>query len=158
MWFFIVSLYVSLSDDEDDLSTVTPLLVASYMLCYTPFVVSEVTHALTPLHLTSRSKEKHIRIQTDLKATDRAHAFPTIDCLCFFPLTHQLILLGRMDLSPAPDWLRTLSSVMSYLDCSLNPLIYCSHQDFREAGLALLWTKRKLSSDPVLTAITQHDL
>lgn len=72
---------------------------------------------------------------------------------------HQLILLGRMDLSPAPDWLRTLSSVMSYLDCSLNPLIYCSHQDFREAGLALLWTRRKLlSSDPVLTAITPLDM
>lgn len=39
-----ISLHVCLSDDEDDLSTVTPLLVASYMLCYTPFVVSEVTH------------------------------------------------------------------------------------------------------------------
>nr|XP_046256897.1 galanin receptor type 1 [Scatophagus argus] len=98
-----------ISDDEADLSAVTPLLVASYMLCYTPFVVSE------------------------------------------------LILLGRLDLSPAPDWLRTLSSVMSYLDCGLNPLIYCSHQDFREAGLALLWTNRKPSSEPVLTAITKRD-
>ncbi|XP_051242110.1 beta-1 adrenergic receptor isoform X3 [Dicentrarchus labrax] len=98
------------SDDDADLSAITPLLVASYTLCYTPFVVSE------------------------------------------------LILLGRLDLSPAPDWLRTLSSVMSYLDCSLNPLIYCSHQDFREAGLALLWTNRKAPSEPVLTAITKHDL
>ncbi|KAE8301137.1 hypothetical protein D5F01_LYC01298 [Larimichthys crocea] len=98
-----------ISDDED-LSAVTPLLVASYVFCYTPFFVSE------------------------------------------------LILLGRMDLSPAPDWLRTLSSVMSYLDCGLNPLIYCSHQDFREAGLALLWTNRKPSSEPVLTAVTKHDL
>ncbi|XP_029298846.1 galanin receptor type 1 [Cottoperca gobio] len=98
------------SDDEADLSAVSPLLVSSYMLCYTPFVVSE------------------------------------------------LILLGRMDLSPAPDWLRTLSSVMSYLDCSLNPLIYYSHQDFREAGLALLWTNRKPSSEPVLTSITKHDM
>ncbi|XP_065816991.1 opsin-1, short-wave-sensitive 1 [Labrus bergylta] len=98
------------SDEESDLSEVTPLLVASYMFCYTPFVVSE------------------------------------------------LILLGRMDLLPAPDWLRTLSSVMSYLDCGLNPLIYCSHQDFREAGLALLWTNRKPPSEPVLTAITKHEL
>ncbi|XP_053274200.1 parapinopsin [Pleuronectes platessa] len=98
------------SDDEADLSAVTPLLVASYVLCYTPFVVSE------------------------------------------------LILLGRLDLSAAPDWLRTLSSVMSYLDCGLNPLIYCSHQDFREAGLALLWTNRKPLSEPVLTAITKHEL
>ncbi|XP_039653548.1 parapinopsin [Perca fluviatilis] len=98
------------SDDVADLSAVTPLLVASYMLCYTPFVLSE------------------------------------------------LILLGRMDLSPAPDWLRTLSSVMSYMDCSLNPLIYCSHQDFREAGLALLWTNRKPQSKPVLTSITKHDV
>uniref|UniRef100_A0A3P8WB28 Si:dkey-9i23.8 n=1 Tax=Cynoglossus semilaevis TaxID=244447 RepID=A0A3P8WB28_CYNSE len=86
-------------DDEDtDLSAVSPLLVACYVLCYSPF----------------------------------------------------LILLGRQDLSPAPTWLRTVSSVMSYLDCALNPLIYCSHQDFREAGLALLWTSRKLSAqDPV---------
>ena len=38
---------LSLSDDEEDLSAVTPLLVASYVLCYTPFVVSEVTTALT---------------------------------------------------------------------------------------------------------------
>ncbi|KAM3624288.1 uncharacterized protein V6R79_021561 [Siganus canaliculatus] len=95
---------------DEDLSAVTPLLVASYILCYTPFVVSE------------------------------------------------LILLGRMDLSPAPDWLRTLSSVMSYLDCGLNPLIYCSHHEFREAGLALLWTHRRPSSEPVLTAITKHQL
>ncbi|XP_040000789.1 beta-1 adrenergic receptor [Xiphias gladius] len=98
------------SDEEADLSAVTPLLVASYIFCYTPFVMSE------------------------------------------------LILLGRLDLSPAPDWLRTLSSVMSYLDCGLNPLIYCSHQDFREAGLALLWTHRKPLSEPVLTAIAKHEL
>uniref|UniRef100_A0A3B4Y9A9 Si:dkey-9i23.8 n=1 Tax=Seriola lalandi dorsalis TaxID=1841481 RepID=A0A3B4Y9A9_SERLL len=91
------------SCNEADLSAVTPLLVASYVFCYTPFVVSE------------------------------------------------LILLGRLDLSPAPAWLRTLSSVMSYLDCSLNPLIYCSHHDFRVAGLTLLWTKRKAQSEPVLT-------
>ncbi|KAJ4944260.1 hypothetical protein JOQ06_012805 [Pogonophryne albipinna] len=96
------------SDDAVDLSSVSPLLVCFYMLCYTPFFVSE------------------------------------------------LILLGRRDLSPAPDWLRTLSSVMSYLDCGLNPLIYCSHQDFREAGLALLWTNRKPSSEPVLTSITKR--
>ncbi|KAF7652416.1 hypothetical protein LDENG_00097190 [Lucifuga dentata] len=102
--------FLQLSDDEEDLSSVTPLLVAFYILCYTPFAVSE------------------------------------------------LILLGRMDLSPAPDWLRTLSSVMSYLDCSLNPLIYCSHQDFREVGLALLWTNRKLPSEPVLTGLTKLDL
>lgn len=77
--------------------------------------------------------------------------------LLFSWSSQQLILLGRLDLSPAPDWLRTLSSVMSYLDCGLNPLIYCSHQDFREAGLALLWTHRKPSSEPVLTAITKHE-
>ncbi|KAF3687074.1 Visual pigment-like receptor peropsin [Channa argus] len=81
-----------ISDDEADLSAVTPLLVATYMFCYSPFAVAE------------------------------------------------LILLGKLDLSPAPSWLRTLSSVMSYLDCTVNPLIYFSHQDFREAGLALLWT------------------
>ncbi|XP_062292314.1 beta-1 adrenergic receptor [Scomber scombrus] len=98
------------NSDDEDLSAVTPLLVSSYILCYTPFAVSE------------------------------------------------LILLGRMDLSPAPDWLRTFSSVMSYLDCGLNPLIYCSNQDFREAGLALLWTNRKKPSEPVLTAITKHHM
>ncbi|KAK5618712.1 hypothetical protein CRENBAI_013092 [Crenichthys baileyi] len=100
------------SDEEGDLSEVAPLLVACYMICYTPFFMSE------------------------------------------------LILLGRMDMTPAPDWLRTLSSMMSYLDCCLNPLIYCSHQNFREAGLALLWTRkpRNLELEPVLTAITKTDL
>ncbi|XP_056227449.1 galanin receptor type 1 [Seriola aureovittata] len=100
----------SCNSGDEDLSAVTPLLVASYVFCYTPFVVSE------------------------------------------------LILLGRLDLSPAPAWLRTLSSVMSYLDCGLNPLIYCSHHDFRVAGLTLLWTKRKAQSEPVLTAVTQREL
>ncbi|TWW59411.1 hypothetical protein D4764_06G0009410, partial [Takifugu flavidus] len=98
------------SEHEADLSAVCPLLVAFYMLCYTPFMMSE------------------------------------------------LILLGRTDLSPAPTWLRTLASVMSYLDCGLNPLIYFYHQDFREAFLALLWTNRKDSSEPVLTSITQREL
>ncbi|XP_029989535.1 opsin-1, short-wave-sensitive 1 [Sphaeramia orbicularis] len=97
-------------DDEADLSAVTPLLAASYILCYTPFVVSE------------------------------------------------LILLGRMDLQPSPNWLRTLSSVMSYLDCGINPLIYFSHLEFREAGLALLWTSKNPLSEPVLTAIIKRDL
>ncbi|KAM4750910.1 uncharacterized protein FYW61_005853 [Anableps anableps] len=108
----VVSCRSSNSDEEADLSEVAPLLVASYMICYTPFFMSE------------------------------------------------LILLGRMDLTPAPDWLRTLSSVMSYLDCCLNPLIYFSHQNFREAGLALLWTRkpRKPVLEPVLTAITKTDL
>lgn len=71
----------------------------------------------------------------------------------------QLILLAKMDLSPAPDFLRTLSTILSYLDCGLNPLIYFSHQDFREAGLTLLWNKRKpMSAVPVLTAITKYKL
>lgn len=45
---------------------------------------------------------------------------------------------------------------MSYLDCAVNPLIYCSHKDFREAGMALLWTKAQ--SEPVLTAVTPRDV
>ncbi|XP_033181047.1 galanin receptor type 1 [Mastacembelus armatus] len=98
------------SPDEADLSAVTPLLVVSYMFCYTPFIVAE------------------------------------------------LILLGRLDLLPAPYWLRTLSSVMAYLDCCLNPLIYCSHQDFRMAGLALLWSNRKPLSEPVLTGVTKLEV
>lgn len=98
-----------------------------------------------------------ICMYTHVKATKWTQTCPLIDCHCF-SLTNQLILLGRMDLSPAPDWLRTMSSVMSYLDCGLNPLIYCSHQDFREAGLALLWTNRKPSTEPVLTAVTKLDL
>ncbi|XP_027874100.1 melatonin receptor type 1B [Xiphophorus couchianus] len=100
-----------ISDEDADLSEVIPLLVASYIICYTPFFMSE------------------------------------------------LILLGRKDLAPAPDWLRTLSSVMSYLDCCLNPLIYFFHQSFREAGLALLWTRkpRKPVLEPVLSAITRTD-
>ncbi|XP_028315472.1 galanin receptor type 1 [Gouania willdenowi] len=97
-------------DDEGDLCEVLPLLVAFYIVCYTPFFVSE------------------------------------------------LILLGRRDLSPAPDWLRTLSSVMSYLDCGVNPLIYWYHQGFREAALALLWTRRRPGSEPVLTAIAKLQL
>ncbi|MBN3305402.1 OPSB protein, partial [Amia calva] len=92
---------------DEDLSSVTPLLVAVYFLCYTPFVLSE------------------------------------------------LILLGRLDLSPAPDWLRTLSSVMAYLDCVLNPLIYCTNQDFREAVLGVLWTNRKAKVQPVLTSVVR---
>lgn len=38
-------LFVSSDDEETDLSAVTPLLVSSYILCYTPFAVSEVTQA-----------------------------------------------------------------------------------------------------------------
>ncbi|XP_047008703.1 C5a anaphylatoxin chemotactic receptor 1 [Ictalurus punctatus] len=93
---------------QTDLSSVTPLLVGTYLLCYTPFTVSE------------------------------------------------LILLGRLDLSPSPEWLRTLSAIMTYLDCCLNPIIYCTNQDFREAVLALLWTSRKSSfPEPVLTSMTK---
>ncbi|XP_076831298.1 visual pigment-like receptor peropsin [Brachyhypopomus gauderio] len=96
---------------QADLSSVTPLLVGSYLLCYSPFAVSE------------------------------------------------LILLGRLDLSPSPDWLRTLSSVMAYLDCILNPIIYCTNHDFRQAVLALLWAKRKSClPDPVLTSIKKIDI
>ncbi|XP_062852361.1 beta-1 adrenergic receptor [Trichomycterus rosablanca] len=99
------------STSKMDLSSVTPLVVGVYLVCYTPFTLSE------------------------------------------------LILLGKFDLSPSPDWLRTLSSVMAYLDCTLNPIIYCTNQDFREAALALLWTSRKSSSpEPVLTSITKLDV
>ncbi|XP_023701080.2 protein trapped in endoderm-1 [Paramormyrops kingsleyae] len=98
------------SRDPDDLSSVTPLLVSFYLLCYTPFAVSE------------------------------------------------LVLLGRLDQSPAPDWLRTLSSVTAYLDCGINPFIYCTNQDFRVAMMGLLWTNRKAPSEPVLTAVAKLDL
>uniref|UniRef100_A0A3P9AQX9 Si:dkey-9i23.8 n=1 Tax=Maylandia zebra TaxID=106582 RepID=A0A3P9AQX9_9CICH len=80
--------------------------------------------------------------------------------ICYTPFfVSELILLAKMDLSPAPDFLRTLSTILSYLDCGLNPLIYFSHEDFREAGLTLLWNKRKpMSAVPVLTAITKYKL
>ncbi|KAI5617486.1 C3a anaphylatoxin chemotactic receptor, partial [Silurus asotus] len=95
---------------QTDLSSVTSLLVGTYLFCYTPFAVSE------------------------------------------------LILLGRMDLSPSPEWLRTFSAIMAYLDCSLNPIIYCTNQEFREAVLAIFWTSRKSTiPEPVLTSITKID-
>ncbi|KAK7930071.1 hypothetical protein WMY93_006466 [Mugilogobius chulae] len=98
------------SHKEADLSDISALLVVTYTLCYTPFVLSEV------------------------------------------------ILLGRLDLSPSPAWLRTVSSVMSYLDCALNPIIYFCHRDFRRAGLALLWTRRHKQTEAVLTAVHKLDL
>ncbi|XP_064193850.1 galanin receptor type 1 [Anguilla rostrata] len=95
---------------SSDLSSVTPLLVAFYMFCYTPFFISE------------------------------------------------LVLLGRRDLSPAPDWLRTMSSMMAYLDCGLNPLIFCTNQEFRQAVLGLLWTNGRSPTEPVLTAVVKLEL
>ncbi|CAI5681531.1 unnamed protein product [Oreochromis niloticus] len=104
------------------------------MICYTPFFVSEKTFFFF----------------TEVVLEINTHRI-------FLLL--QLILLAKMDLSPAPDFLRTLSTILSYLDCGLNPLIYFSHQDFREAGLTLLWNKRKpMSAVPVLTAITKYKL
>ncbi|XP_076150054.1 visual pigment-like receptor peropsin [Alosa pseudoharengus] len=103
--------YGKKGNNRDDLSSVAPLLVVFYLLCYTPFAVSE------------------------------------------------LILLGRLDMSPSPEWLRTVSSVLAYMDCGLNPILYCTNQDFRQALLALLWTSRKLSlSEPELTRITKLDM
>ncbi|XP_051993056.1 C5a anaphylatoxin chemotactic receptor 1-like [Xyrauchen texanus] len=96
---------------QDDLSSITPLLVILYLFCYAPFTASE------------------------------------------------LVLLGMLDLSPSPDWLRSLSSVMAYLDCGLNPLIYCTNKDFREAVLILLWNNKKSSpSEPVLTGIAKLEI
>lgn len=129
---------ICLSNEEADLSEVAPLLMASYMICYTPFVVSEVRKICDCTTLISKAY--------------------ILDLCSVFSSPLKLILLGKMDLSPAPAWLRTLSSVMSYLDCSLNPLIYCTHQNFREAGLALLWTRSKPDSELVLTAIRKHEL
>ncbi|XP_029114882.1 C5a anaphylatoxin chemotactic receptor 1 [Scleropages formosus] len=93
-----------------DLSSVTPLLVTCYLLCYTPFALSE------------------------------------------------LALLGRRDLSPVPAWLRTLSSLTAYLDCGLNPLIYCTNREFRGAVFGLLWTGAGASPEPVLTALARRDV
>ncbi|XP_069047478.1 red-sensitive opsin isoform X2 [Lepisosteus oculatus] len=94
-------------NDGDDLSSVTPLLLVTYCLCYTPFTVAE------------------------------------------------MILLGNLDFSPAPEWLRTLSSVIAYLDCGLNPVIYCINAEFRGAVLSLLQVKRKTSTDPELMSVNQ---
>lgn len=163
----LFSLCLSDDEEEEDLSSVTPLLVAFYILCYTPFTVSEVTHTHNIfIHETANTCTNAVCMYTNGKPSCICRDLHTryinyctvMECplVCLF--THQLILLGRVDLSPAPDWLRTLSSVMSYLDCGLNPLIYCSHLDFREAGLALLWTNKKVPSEPILTGITKMDL
>lgn len=66
-----------LRDDEADLSAVTPLLVASYMLCYTPFAVSEVIYALTHYEITKATERTHTHFSTPLK------------CLCFILAIHQ---------------------------------------------------------------------
>ncbi|KTG07218.1 hypothetical protein cypCar_00010730, partial [Cyprinus carpio] len=93
---------------QGDLSSITPLLVFLYLLCYAPFAASE------------------------------------------------LVLLGRLDLSASPEWLRSLSSVMAFLDCGLNPFIYCTNKDFRKAVLILFWNKRRsVFPNPVLTGITR---
>ncbi|KAI2668312.1 Visual pigment-like receptor peropsin [Labeo rohita] len=74
----------------------------------------------------------------------------------FVPFLLILVLLGRFDLSPSPEWLRSLSSVMAYLDCVLNPFIYCTNKDFRKAVRILFWNKRRSTfPDPVLTSITR---
>ncbi|XP_016331073.1 beta-1 adrenergic receptor-like isoform X1 [Sinocyclocheilus anshuiensis] len=105
------SLNVHILSSQGDLSSITPLLVILYLLCYAPFAASE------------------------------------------------LVLLGRLDLSPSPEWLRSLSSVMAYLDCGLNPFIYCTNKDFRKAVLILFWNKRRSAfPDPVLTGITRLEI
>ncbi|CAM4482050.1 unnamed protein product [Leuciscus chuanchicus] len=79
---------------------------------------------------------------------------------CYAPFAvSELVLLGRLDLSPSPEWLRSLSSVMAYLDCCLNPFIYCTNKDFREAVFMLFWKKRRSTfSEPVLTGITKLEI
>ncbi|MEQ2165329.1 hypothetical protein GOODEAATRI_015669 [Goodea atripinnis] len=63
-------------------------------------------------------------------------------------------------------WESSYSDMMTYILCAFSICIFlpvllmlvCSN--FREAGLALLWTRkpRNLESEPVLTAITKTDL
>ncbi|XP_077102618.1 galanin receptor 2b [Siphateles boraxobius] len=79
---------------------------------------------------------------------------------CYAPFAaSELVLLGRLDLSPSPEWLRSLSSVMAYLDCCLNPVIYCTNKDFREAIFILFWKKRTSPfPEPVLTGITRLEI
>ncbi|XP_052396601.1 C-C chemokine receptor type 8-like [Carassius gibelio] len=79
---------------------------------------------------------------------------------CYAPFAaSELVLLGRLDLSPSPEWLRSLSSVMAYLDCVLNPFIYCTNKDFRKAVLILFRNKgRSVLPDPVLTGITRLEI
>ncbi|XP_068607095.1 uncharacterized protein si:dkey-9i23.8 [Brachionichthys hirsutus] len=148
-WLPFISL--TLSDLEKEVTNSDNELLCSKGCSL--FIVSGSLLAL----LTGGQRSPWCEVVSLLKFAFISSSIGSIAILCVQRLIGS-VLLGRMDLSPAPDWLRTLSSVMSYLDCGLNPLIYCSHYEFREAGLALLWTSRKSWSEPVLTAVSKRDL
>ncbi|XP_041839594.1 C-X-C chemokine receptor type 4 [Melanotaenia boesemani] len=136
---------------ESSYSDMLVYILSALSICiFLPFVLICVCSALSAGSFCSSYSEE----EADL--SEVAPLLAASYMVCYAPFfVSELILLGRLDLIPAPDWLRTLSSVMAYLNCGLNPFIYCFNHNFREVGLALLWTKRRPVSEPVLTAITK---
>uniref|UniRef100_A0AAV2LSK3 G-protein coupled receptors family 1 profile domain-containing protein n=1 Tax=Knipowitschia caucasica TaxID=637954 RepID=A0AAV2LSK3_KNICA len=120
------------------------ILCASSVCIFFPFVLM-ILCSVVAAAKRDRNKEEDL--------SDVAPLLVAAYTLCYTPFVlSEVILLGRLDLSPSPAWLRTVSSLMSYLDCGLNPVVYCCHQDFREAALVLLWTRTHTPTEPVLTA------
>nr|XP_055060889.1 C5a anaphylatoxin chemotactic receptor 1 isoform X1 [Misgurnus anguillicaudatus] len=124
------------------------ILCAFFISMFIPFIL-----ILSCCILTYAGYGKDCSSQGDLSSV--TGLLVILYLFCYAPFTaSELILLGRFDLSPSPEWLRSLSSVMAYLDCVLNPFIYCTNKDFRNAVLILLWNNKKSClSEPVLTGI-----
>ncbi|KAJ0033490.1 hypothetical protein NQD34_000597, partial [Periophthalmus magnuspinnatus] len=136
---------------ESSYSDMLVYILCAFSICvFFPFILM-ILCSITSAAWCNRDEEADLSDITPMLVV--AYTF------CYTPFVlSEMILLGRFDLSPSPTWLRTMSSIMSYLNCSLNPLIYLCHQDFREAGLALLWPKTHTNTEPVLTAIQKLDL
>ncbi|XP_009291762.3 visual pigment-like receptor peropsin [Danio rerio] len=108
--------------------------------------------------LTCAGYRKDSRSREDLSSITPLLVIVYLFCYAPFAAS-ELVLLGRLDLSPSPAWLRSLSSVMAYLDCCLNPFIYLTNKDFRRAVLILMWHRRRATfPEPVLTGITRIEL
>ncbi|KAM6977931.1 uncharacterized protein FYW47_002748 [Aplochiton taeniatus] len=135
---------------ESSYSDMLVYILTAFSVCiFAPLLLIVICSLLTSAGCQESSRSG---LKEDLSSVTLLLVLVYTFCYTPFALS-ELILLGRLDLSPSPGWLRTLSSVMSYMDCGLNPIIYCANQDFRQAGLALLWTRRKPVSEPVLTHI-----
>ncbi|MGH0176332.1 UNVERIFIED_CONTAM: hypothetical protein FKN15_072569 [Acipenser sinensis] len=60
---------------------------------------------------------------------------------CYSPFAVTKVLkVAKQDLKAVPDWLSMLASLMAFLNCGMNPLIYLTNPGFREAVLKMCWT------------------
>nr|XP_005999320.1 PREDICTED: pinopsin-like [Latimeria chalumnae] len=137
---------------DQDFQRVVVCTLTAFVCCFLvpiAIILTSYSLMLRTFQESSRKFNKASRSgNASTKLAEMIIALVVVYLVCYTPFALTKVLkVARRSMNAVPAWLSTVASIMAFLNCGLNPLIYSTNKEFQEAVLALCHCKlRKLNN------------